>query len=352
MLIVQVLRLTNWEWFKLRRRWMPWILLAIAVLLSQLGIWASYFAYHNDTVQEVLSGGVSSYGQAWEENGQIISLEVSCADIVNDRMPPELDQLTEEQRQEFLEGVEEYLEGGSCDNLQTLDEFRWGFTLPNSITQTISGFSSVGPLLIMILAASVMGSEYGWGTLRNVLTRGTGRWQLLSAKLLLLLRLCSDALIVISVFAVVSSLIAAVIPPAETGELTNSGKWLDIVTTYLKVVYSLVPFIALSVFLAVLTSSSAVGIAISVGYYFVESIVAPILNINDTLAKVTDYLLIESVNTWTSVSFVDVEVNGAAAEQTSDALQAFLVILAYTVVLGAAAFWIFMRRDIAGARGD
>lgn len=352
MLIVQVLRLTNWEWFKLRRRWMPWILLAIAVLLSQLGIWASYFAYHNDTVQEVLSGGVSSYGQAWEENGQIISLEVSCADIVNDRMPPELDQLTEEQRQEFLEGVEEYLEGGSCDNLQTLDEFRWGFTLPNSITQTISGFSSVGPLLIMILAASVMGSEYGWGTLRNVLTRGTGRWQLLSAKLLLLLRLCSDALIVISVFAVVSSLIAAVIPPAETGELANSGKWLDIVTTYLKVVYSLVPFIALSVFLAVLTSSSAVGIAISVGYYFVESIVAPILNINDTLSKVTDYLLIESVNTWTSVSFVDVEVNGAAAEQTSDALHAFLVILAYTVVLGVASFYIFMRRDIAGARGD
>ena len=38
MLIAHVLRLTKWEWFKLRRRWMPWILLAIAVLLSQVGI--------------------------------------------------------------------------------------------------------------------------------------------------------------------------------------------------------------------------------------------------------------------------------------------------------------------------
>lgn len=354
MLITHVLRLTKWEWFKLQRRWMPWILLAIAVLLAQVGFWASYAAYHNDTVQEVLSGGVSSYGQAWEENGQIISLEVSCADIVNDRMPPELDQLTEEQRQVFLKGVEEYLEEGSCDNLQTLDEFRKGFTLPDSITGAIGGFSAVGPLLIMVLAASVMGSEYGWGTLRNVLTRGTGRWQLLSAKLLLLLRLCSDVLIILALFAVVSSFIAGVIPPSETGELTDPGEWLDIVVEYLKIVYSLLPFIALSVFLTVLTSSTAVGIAVSIGYYFVEAILSPLLNLNDTLANINDFLLVASVNTWNAAPLVEVEVSdgGPPVEQSSDALQAFLVILVYTAVLLAVSFWLFMRRDIAGARGD
>ena len=57
MLIAHVLRLTKWEWFKLRKRWMPWILLGIAVLLAQIGFWASYAAYHNDTVQEVFGGG-------------------------------------------------------------------------------------------------------------------------------------------------------------------------------------------------------------------------------------------------------------------------------------------------------
>ena len=122
----------------------------------------------------------------------------------------------------------------------------------------------------------------------------------------------------------------------------------------MKIVYSLVPFIALSVFLTVLTSSTAVGVAVSIGYYFVESIVSPLLNLNDTLANVTDFLLIASVNTWTAVSFVEVEISsgGAPVERTSDALQAFLVILVYTAVLLAAAFWLFMRRDIAGARGD
>ncbi len=354
MLIAHVLRLTKWEWFKLRRRWMPWILLAIAVLLSQVGIWANYAAYHNDTVQEVFGGGSSSFGVSFEEDGQTTSVDISCTDVANDRMPDEFDQLTEEQRESFLKDIKEWSESGACDSFQAADEFRNGFTLPDSITGTIGGFSSIGPLLIMILAASVMGSEYGWGTLRNVLTRGTGRWQLLSAKLLLLLRLCSDVLIIMAVFAVVSSLIAAVIPPDETGGLADSGEWLDIVTGYLKIVYSLVPFIALSVFLTVLTSSTAVGVAVSIGYYFVESILSPLLNLNDTLANVTDYLLIASVNTWTAVSFVEVEVSngGPAVEQTPEAFQAFLVILVYTAVLLAAAFWLFIRRDIAGARGD
>ncbi len=351
MLIAQVLRLTKWEWFKLQRRWMPWILLAIAVLIAQLGIWASYVAYHNETVQEVFAGG-TSLSRTWAEDDEVMSVRITCSDIVNDRTPEGLDQLTEEQRQEFLEDVERWRAEGNCDNFQAVDEFRKGFTLPDSITGAIGGFASVGPLLIMVLAASVIGSEYGWGTLRNVLTRGTGRWQLLSAKLLLLLRLCSDVLIIIALFAVVSSFIAAVIPPNETGELADPGEWLDIVVEYLKIVYSLLPFIALSVFLTVLTSSTAVGIAVSIGYYLVEAILSPILNLNDTLSNVTDYLLVASVNTWNATALVEVEVASVSGEQSSDALQAFLVILVYTAVLLAASFYIFMRRDIAGARGD
>ena len=209
MLIRQVLLLTKWEWYKIRRLRMPWILLAIAVLVSQLGIWVDYAAYHNDTVQEVFSGGSTTVGTTYELDGRAVSLEVSCEDIVNDRMPPEIDQLPEEQRRDFLEKVEEVFGGGTCDNYMAADEFRKGFTLPDSITGSITRFASlgpiaIGPLLIMILAASLLGAEYGWGTLRTVLAGGVGRGRFLSAKLLLLLRLCSDALVVISVIAVVS----------------------------------------------------------------------------------------------------------------------------------------------------
>ena len=33
-MIAHILRLTGWEWYKLQRRWMPWILLGIMVLFS------------------------------------------------------------------------------------------------------------------------------------------------------------------------------------------------------------------------------------------------------------------------------------------------------------------------------
>ena len=48
---------------------------------------------------------------------------------------------------------------------------------------------------------------------------------------------------------------------------------------------------------------------------------------------------------------VEVSSGEAPAVDQPDALQAFLVILAYTLVLGVAAYWIFQRRDITGAKG-
>ena len=348
MLIGQVLRLTKWEWFKLRRLRMPWILLAVAVLVSQLGIWVNYAAYHNSSVQDAISGGRSSFSTTFESDGEAVSVEVSCTHLVNENMPPEIYQLTEEQQLIFLRDAEEFLGEGVCENFQTADEFRKGFTLPSSITESITSFTSlgpiaVGPLLIMILAASLLGSEYGWGTLRTVLAGGIGRWRFLSAKILLLLRLCSDALIVISVLAVASSLTAALIPPGETGGLADSGRWTDAVIIFFKALYGFLPFIALSVLATVLTSSRGVGIALSVGYFMVESIAAPLLRLNDTLAEATDFLLIQSFRSWTDAPI---------AAETSDAVQSFVVILAYTVLFVAATSWIFKRRDISGAMGD
>ena len=34
--------LVRWEWFKLRRRWMPWVLLAVLIAATQVPYWAMY----------------------------------------------------------------------------------------------------------------------------------------------------------------------------------------------------------------------------------------------------------------------------------------------------------------------
>ena len=60
-MFAHVARLTLWEWYKLRRRWMPWILLAVAIAFMQLGIWLSYGAYHNESLQAFTAGGTNSH---------------------------------------------------------------------------------------------------------------------------------------------------------------------------------------------------------------------------------------------------------------------------------------------------
>ena len=352
-MIANVLRLTAWEWYKQRRRWMPWILLAVAIVLAQIGLWVSYVAYHNDTLQEIKSGGSGSFGTTYEQDGETISVSVTCAEIVNGQTPEGIDKLPEDQRREFLADVERFGEE-SCANVQARETIREGFALPSAIPNTISGIFDIAAFLILILTASALGTEYGWGTLRTALTRGTGRWPLLSSKLVLIVLLAAAGFLVVGATTALSSILAAVIPPAESGGLMDSGEWGDAAATFAKAVYGLAPYVALAAFLTVLTQSSAAGMSIGMGYFVVELIFVPLLSNFEWFEGISEVLLGTNVDKWMQVSLVEVEISGSGApseQMTSDTMQAFLILLAYTVALAAAAFLVFQRRDITGAKG-
>ena len=352
-MVAHIVRLTLWEWFKLRRRRMPLVLLVVAVILTQMGLWFAYTAYHNETLQAVASGSVASYGVSDEVDGETITFEVSCVSLANEGLPPELNKLPEEMRARYLRGVEEFREE-SCDGTDSRADLRKSFTIPHSIAESAAGLANYfAPFLIIILAASLVGTEYGSGTLRTTLTRGTGRWQFLASKLFLVMLTCVAALIVVAAAITLASIAASSISPDEVSRFSDAGSWLDAVVSLGKTVYALAPYVALSMFLAVLTQSAAAGTAIALGYYVIELTASPILNVTSWGESITDFILGNNVNEWMESAVVTVEASGAgsAANQT-DTLQAFLVILAYTVVLFAAGFWIFLRRDITGAKGE
>ena len=276
-MIAHVLRLAVGERHKLRRRWIPWILLGIIVFIMQALVWVTYVSHHF---------------------------------------------------------------GDSASSRDTRS-----FTLPYSIGDTIEGSSAFFVIPIIILAASVMGVEYGLGTLRTTLTRGVGRWQLLSAKLIMLMAAGIAGIIVLSALIAIASIAAGVIPPAEEGPLivTEAQAWLDAAITVGKMMYALAPYVALAVFLAVVTQSTAQGISLSLGYYVLELVIAPILGgVVEWLENVLEVALL-GPNT--------IEWMEVAGEQP-DTLRAFFVILAYTVVFVAAALWVFQHRDVAGAKGE
>ena len=135
-MVAHIIRLTLWEWFKLRRRRMPLVLLVVAVILTQMGLWFAYAAYHNETLQTVATGSVSSYGVSDVVDGEtIIEFEVSCVSLANEGLPPELNKLPEEMRTRYLRGVEEFREE-SCDDNDSRTDLRKSFTIPHSIAES------------------------------------------------------------------------------------------------------------------------------------------------------------------------------------------------------------------------
>ncbi len=69
--------------------------------------------------------------------------------------------------------------------------------------------------------------------------------------------------------------------------------------------------------------------------------------------SVTDFLIGTNTTAWMTETGVETTGGNAALFDIADlpgTLHAFLVLLAYMVVMSRAAFWLFQRRDIAGAR--
>ena len=353
-MITHVLRLTLGEWYKLRHRWLPWILLAVALLVTQAFLWGLYIVYHTTDGE-----GTNAFIPDYQYTGETTSIKVTCADLLEERVEEKVAQLSGDERRIVEEEMAQWRP--ACSGYLSDDEKRYMFTLPSSIGGSISLLFATGLpyLLVMILSASILGTEYGWGTLRPTLTTGAGRWQLLSAKLVLCVLAGAGGLIAIALVNVVSSLLAWIIPADEGASLwlLPEGETWGTGLTYMselfgKAVYAMTPYVALGVFFVVLTQSTAQAISLSIVFYIVEAmVVPPLLAISERLEDVREVLLSSNVGEWMNLG------QAAAAEALEgavqpDTTQAFFVMLAYIVVLATATFWLFQRRDIGGAKGE
>ena len=66
-MIAETLSLTRWEWFKLRRRRLPWILLFVSVLLLQITFWSAYALFRVGDEVTLGDGGAASVSGAFLE---------------------------------------------------------------------------------------------------------------------------------------------------------------------------------------------------------------------------------------------------------------------------------------------
>lgn len=332
-MIATVARLTRWEWFKLRKRWMPWILLALLVLFSQLGIWGSYFQYRQvDTGGQVAVGGPGALraGQA--------PRFVQCVDVlaIPPALPPDISAPN-------AASLRAQCNARAAQRAAELPLLYANFTVPGSIKTAIGTASSIGALLIAVLAASTVGVEYGWGTMRTTLVRGTGRTQYLTGKFAVLLSAAVVALVVVAIGALIASLVATALVTAPPGFAAPS--WNPSFEALGRAWFGLVPIIALTVMLTVLTSSTATGMAGGIGYTIAEPLILALLGtISEQFTKAGDYLLAANISGWNgSQSF--------GATSSVGSTHHFVVLLIYTAVFVALSVWLLRSRDVSKATG-
>jgi ABC-2 type transport system permease protein len=342
-MISQTLNVALWEWFKLRKRWMPWLLLGVLLVFTQIIIWTSFFDYRSLEA----SGGQVVYGAATQggpgPGGAEGAATVDCADLRSGNLPSALADADPAVLQGLLIQCDERTE----IHEQDLRDSYADFTLPGSIANGMQAFQMFLLMMLIILIASVVGSEYSIGTLRPILSEGVGRYQFLAGKLLVLMAIAAGGLMV-AVAALSLTSLGAQVLQGSAPEGFTAGSWGHSFTVVARIWSSFVPYIALTAFVGILTASTASGMAIGLGYYFAETIIVGILRSFSWFEGASAYLIGQAITEWSGSSTAG--RFGAETTNASD-LTVALVLLAYTVVFGVLAFAVFVRRDITGASG-
>ena len=289
-----MLRLLRSEIFRLRRRWMPWILLfAIAVVpfLVYTLIYVSISAQR----EAARSGAIP------EKPEETQALAEALASLRPAEIP----------------------------------DFGIGIVI------------GLGSVMLIVLAASHVGAEFGWGTLRTLLAHGAGRAAFLAAKLASLALYATLFVIVGTIAAIAASYVIS----GFAGLATTPG--VDLTETAgraMRGLYTILPYMALASLIAVWSRSGGAGIAAGLVIFFSEGLVSQLVaSLNRDLAKVVDYGLGRNVD---AVQRAGVVLEGreaaaaAAAAPLPDALQATIVLACWTTLFVALAYWRLRARDV------
>jgi ABC-2 type transport system permease protein len=285
-----MLRLLRSEIYRLRRRWMPWILLLL-IVLAGAGFYFLVYASAQAQLQAIESGAIPPQPGA----------EESMAELLRQLRPD---------------------------------------SVPRFGIQILSGLGSV---MLIVFAASHVGTEFVWGTLRTLLAHGAGRATFLGAKLLSIALFAVLFMFLGVVAAMAGSYLVTAIAAGDASGLDLSA----IANAAARAYYTFLPYMALAALIALWSRSAGAGIAAGLVVLFAEGLVAQLLvSLNRDYANVVNYGLSRNVTAVTR----DVAATGATQDPSAIALpepgQAAPVLAIYTVVFVALAFWRLRTRDI------
>lgn len=281
-----MIRFLRAEFFKLRRRRMTWVLAALTVAFITL----VYVALLLVVIQSEVQGGI----------------------------PP--DQMAEIERLLTMRNVVPF-----------------GYNL---VFQLIAMFG-------IILAASAVGTEFGWRTIITVTAWSGDRFRLVAAKLLVLTAFVGIGVLL----GFLTSLGASIVTSAIRGTLNlgevDTSFVADAILGGLRTWFVALVYTLLAAALAMSGRNTTLGIAVGLALLFLESLFAPLLTIlGDQFEAFQKFLI--SVNV-SAVLAANGSVQGLSQPPGPDLpspWQGAAVLAGYGFSFAALTFAVFVRRDI------
>lgn len=218
----------------------------------------------------------------------------------------------------------------------------------NLIVAVLGGFPVFGGVLALMLGVLAIGSDYGWDTLKTVLSQRSGRLQLLFSKL-------TAVGVVLVVFALAMFITGAVSSSAIASLEGATITWpapLDLAQAFVTGWFLLAVWGVIGVGLAILSRGTALAIGIGILYaLLIESILTALANQVSWLAGTVKYSL--RANAYSIVTAVGVPPESLADNGPGgffgpfvDVGQATLVLSAYVTFFVLMSAVTFLRRDV------
>lgn len=209
-----------------------------------------------------------------------------------------------------------------------------------STPEAAFGFAGIfGALFGIILAASIAATEYGWGTIRALLPRGSSRGAYLVAKLTVLAAFALAVVIVTIATGFLASGVATLLEDLDGG--MNDGWVVDLLFGTGRAWLAMLPYMALAFMVANLTKSSAAGISIATAVLFLEGqILMLVAAAGGALERLPELFLSKNAEALLAVNTDDGQADLPGAWQAAS------VLALYTVAFLAITFWSFKRRDV------
>jgi ABC-2 type transport system permease protein len=195
------------------------------------------------------------------------------------------------------------------------------------------------PLITALVAGDIIASEDHNGTLKTVLTRSLERWEVFGGKLLAASTYAVLAILINVTVAVVAGSLESGFNSLESlsGTIVSAPKALELV--YVSFLIYMVPIFAIvciGLMLSAVTRNSAAAV---VGTLMI-SLLIQLIGILPGLGGLQPYLLSTQFNAWQGLLRTPID--------WAPIVRAMWVCLLYGLPALAAAFLVFLRRDVAG----